>query len=580
MFVKDFLKGQKILIVMLWSSELSKLESSFIDPCFIDQSSEPGRTECIKTAVEHFGIEIKVVLNYYDAIKELTKQTTPGLCDYYAVWVICGPPYPILPIQKNPHTDPNLVGQFIEVLILFWENGGSIVFWADGDPLYYQVNLFLQTARFKELGNKCSELRIGGEHKGGKILFGDKTGELSKPQSFNRNPKVFKDYQRFPLAHNLGKIFEGITISYVQNENNLKPFIPFTRDSSGGISSLFYPSNVTFGYGDIIIDCGFTKCFTEINKDGTFKYIQNIAGWTARPEIHQLTDRNIKPKDWRPKAINYIIQENEIWYGFTKIAKHRLFAIDCSGSVKDNEFYHSELRKILELEYEIGDKIFLWSDKIWEKTRDQMNNFMDQKEGKNGTYSNLIVDIAVKAGVEYRDHLIIVTDGEVPMETVQKGDKKMEKKKIKFKHVTTYLINGNDGNNVNLSVGAAYSRGCPNETYLIKEPNVKLKIFALMQEDLDTLNAIGMITKYKQFKEKFNMLEKAIQAKTIGTFGDQKLSDDLQLLKQRIEVSGIPENKQETFHKKWKVLDRMASGAIKNAFTIDTIAAAKSSTSN
>ncbi|KAH0789975.1 hypothetical protein GPJ56_006102 [Histomonas meleagridis] len=545
---------------MLWSNELSGKEKKYVNPKYIFEPKD-GQTECIKTAVEYFGIEIKVVLNYYDAIQELTKQTTQGFCDYYATWVICGPPYPILPQQNNPHADPNLVGQFIDVLILYWQNGGSIVFWAEGDPLHYQVNLFLQKARFKELEDKCSELRIGGEHKGGKILFGDETGGLSKPQSFNRNPKVFKEIQRFPLAHNLGKIFEGITISYVQDESKMSPFIPFSRDSSGGISSLFYPSHVTCDYGDIIIDCGFTKCFTKMNKDGTFKYIQNIAGWTARPEVHS-RDKNIKPKYWRPKAVIYTVHEGIKWNGFSDIIKHRLFAIDCSGSVRGNIFYHSELRKIIENEYKPGDKIFIWSnlEHLQEKTRSQMEDFMNNKYGNEGTYSDLIADIVVTAGENYHDHLIIVTDGEVPFETVQAGDEKMKANKIKFKHVTTYLIN-NKSNEVNLSVGAPYSRSCPNETYLINAPDVKQKQVSLMKKDLDALNEIGNISTYQQFIENYKLLEEAIQAKTVGTKGDGQLQNDLDLMKQRIMDSNDEYDENE-FQEKWNVLFNMASGAL------------------
>ena len=37
------------------------------------------------------------------------------------------------------------------------------------------------------------------------------------------------------------KLFEGITISYVQNNlDKIEPFIPFAIDNLGGITSLFY----------------------------------------------------------------------------------------------------------------------------------------------------------------------------------------------------------------------------------------------------------------------------------------------------------------------------------------------------
>ena len=82
------------------------------------------------------------------------------------------------------------------------------------------------------------------------------------------------------------KLFEGITISYVQNNlDKIEPFIPFAIDNLGGITSLFYCAD-EFGHGDIIIDCGFTKCFTNMNTSGTYKYFKNIIGWMGKPEFH------------------------------------------------------------------------------------------------------------------------------------------------------------------------------------------------------------------------------------------------------------------------------------------------------
>ena len=131
---------------MLWDYSLNPdNEDHFVQPKYIYVPSQPG-AECIKTAVDFYGISLYTVQNYEDAINELTNQTTPGFCDYYAVWVFCGPPISILPEKDK---DPNLVCQFNEVLIQFWKNGGSIVFFAANEPLTYQVNLFLEEVQFE-----------------------------------------------------------------------------------------------------------------------------------------------------------------------------------------------------------------------------------------------------------------------------------------------------------------------------------------------------------------------------------------------------------------------------------------------
>ena len=42
----------------------------------------------IKKVVDYYGVELKIIINYEDAIIELTKQTKKGFCDYYAFLVI------------------------------------------------------------------------------------------------------------------------------------------------------------------------------------------------------------------------------------------------------------------------------------------------------------------------------------------------------------------------------------------------------------------------------------------------------------------------------------------------------------
>ena len=50
----------------------------------------------------------------------------------------------------------------------------------------------------------------------------------------------FNDIQRQSLSHNLYNIFEGIRIRQMNVKlDDIKPFIPFARDSEGGITSFF-----------------------------------------------------------------------------------------------------------------------------------------------------------------------------------------------------------------------------------------------------------------------------------------------------------------------------------------------------
>ena len=320
---KDALKGQKILIVMLWSKTLNSDENECIHKDYLTKPS-PESEACLKDALDFLGITMDIVENYRDAIERITSKTNNGKCPYYAIWVINGPPFEDLPDGSK---ESFLLGQFLEVLKIFWEKGGALIFLAEGWKLQYQTNEFLKMIDFD--GEKVDFYLVGDdeekgtiEHKGGKFLEADYSGKLEKAQTFSKKIELFGGLQREKLSHNLFILFEGDTICYASTDESKKlyPFHPFSRDSENGISSLFYLSD-TKKRGDIFIDCGFTKLFINMKKDDTaFRYFQNIASWSARTSIHLYYD-NIDVKLWRPESINYEIDINKKWTKFIKKKK-------------------------------------------------------------------------------------------------------------------------------------------------------------------------------------------------------------------------------------------------------------------
>ena len=85
-------------------------------------------------SLNEFGIETIIVQNYKSAISEIRSG------EYSEVWVICGRHDGKMPDNSE---GANLSSQFIEVLIIYWESGGGIVFWTDNSPLTAEVNFFL-----------------------------------------------------------------------------------------------------------------------------------------------------------------------------------------------------------------------------------------------------------------------------------------------------------------------------------------------------------------------------------------------------------------------------------------------------
>ena len=329
---ENSLQGQKILIVMLWSCALSEVENKLLDPKNIEQINEQN-SKCIKNTVAYLGVKVKTVLNYEDAIKEITKKDENGKCNYYTVWVMCGPNLNRLPDNSKY---AGLVEQFIDCLILYWQNGGAVVLFCDNDPLYFQANMFLEKIKFKGDINK-TKLRITGNDLGTKTLRGyNANGNLTMNSIYDTGTiRLPNGTERMPLGRNVPQIYEGETISHSNSNNNedIKPFIPFAKNSSGNICIMIYGTQGK--EGDIIIDCGYTKVFINMSTEdiATWRYIQNIAGFLARPEAHMIYDDGETAKNYRPKGVDFKIDKLNLYKGLKAQELDVVYMIDSTGSM-------------------------------------------------------------------------------------------------------------------------------------------------------------------------------------------------------------------------------------------------------
>ena len=228
-----------------------------------------------------------------------------------------GPNYAILP--NNNIEGAYYIGQFLEVLRLFWMNGGAVILLSENEPFTYQTNLFLDMIEFPGQYKKAN-FRIGGNYKGGGVMKGIDIGEL-KPGTFNKKINTCEQYERPTIGHHLSEINEGLTVAFTNYDiEKIKPFIPFSRNLDGGVNAMFYIGEE--GRGDIVIDCSYTKFLSDMKNLGTAKYIQNIGAWSARIEYHY-TQEYLQPSEYRPKLVEYKIDYNKKWTKFEKKPKSK-----------------------------------------------------------------------------------------------------------------------------------------------------------------------------------------------------------------------------------------------------------------
>ena len=584
MYKEGSFKNKKILIVMLYSAEMDPRENPYLSYRFIEKS-QPGKYYCIKTALEYLKIQVDYAIDYETAIEKLT-YNEDGYCEYYACLILSGQPFPELPRNSNKdlytnNAQASLLGEFIKVVIKFWENGGGLGLFSDNAPFTFQTNLILE-----KIFNGGINFRVGGFHEGKKILKGVESKNLEEKGTFNRKVEIIDNiYERPLITHSLYEMYEGNTVSYIiENPNNeeklyfgknedlkmitnpekLKPFIPLSKDSDGGYNSLFYCSNGD--EGDIIIDCSYTKFFLEMDTTGTPRYLMNICSWLAAIEKHKIKRDcidaiNFKPKfvdvkiDWDAKFDRFMERKNKVKNMKT------LFVVDKSASVYNQEIYFNKVFHLLMTNFypERGDAFYTWNEDKEKLELDDLKDFFEEMDGQKGTNSSLIADIAEEEKDNNFEHLIIITDGDVKKEEIDKSDKKFKEYGLHFSFVSCFIIDTGDIKSE--SVGCPYSRDCPGFTYIVDKNGNQKELASLFDEDIQIFNNLNEIKTYEDFILKYGNIHRIFRAKCLGKETDEELTKKFNEFKKNINV---PEDKIEDFNKKIGEIEFMINGGLRN----------------
>ncbi|KAK8886006.1 hypothetical protein M9Y10_041465 [Tritrichomonas musculus] len=335
MYKKNAFEGQKILICCYWSKSIAgEDESDWVDPVYL--TSQYNKNKCVADIISYYGIGVEVAINYRKAIAEL--QTG----QYYAAWIICGDNNENLPDEKATKSgEAYFVDQFIECVERFWKSGGSVVWWCDNDPLFFQANKFLEIAEFPGEVRKTN-LRLVKGSEGMKYIKAGNITTNKKGIFDNQRELNFGKFIRPSVAHNLVSLYEGQTISRANNPNDIAPFRPFAYDSEGGLISLYFASTADDKCGDVFIDTGFTKLFNELKfsgNDGTQRYVQNIAAFTAQYQKHLRDLGENGPRIYRPVKFSFTIDESRKSNSVTKAMDPSfdiIYMVDATGSMSSH----------------------------------------------------------------------------------------------------------------------------------------------------------------------------------------------------------------------------------------------------
>ena len=291
-------KGLKVLICVFYDKTIApEFESDFIKIENLTKRFDKNK-RCLKEAFDYYGIKIEIVSNYKDSINKLKTG------EFYACWILCGNGIK-LPFDGNI----NLIYQFIECLEIFWKNGGALIWFCNNEPLLYELNIFLEKCKFPENKMQPVKFKFVGKHYSQSAILRGNINKNSKG-IFDKT-SIISDgkYERLFISHNLARINEGKTISYVNDPENIFPFKPFAYDNNNGLTIIYYLPSSEYKNGDIIIDGGFTKLFNELENEGTFRYIQNLIAYTTKFSKRQFENPNWL-NNFHLDSFDYIINED------------------------------------------------------------------------------------------------------------------------------------------------------------------------------------------------------------------------------------------------------------------------------
>lgn len=220
----------------------------------------------------------------------------------------------------------------------------------------------------------------------------------------------------------------------------------------------------------------------------------------------------------------------------------RIFAIDFSSSIEGSELYHSTLANLVKKLSNPGDLFVLWDHAFRFVSVDELMGIVERKEGGGGTSPIAIAEAVLTVDGYQEMELVIVTDGQVPLKSIDQCDTLISEHKMKFKQVTAYLV----GSEADLSVVCPFIRYSPTNIVVVTsegESAVTKNITFLSEEDIAVIENVSTISNFAQFDRAYESLERVLRARTIGTSGDAKLKDAMIAMQSRIiRSSGIDAN--------------------------------------
>jgi hypothetical protein len=214
----------------------------------------------------------------------------------------------------------------------------------------------------------------------------------------------------------------------------------------------------------------------------------------------------------------------------------RLFAIDYSTSVTGNSFYYQEVSTIVKDNLRGGDVVILWDHGYRQVTPEELEIVIESQSGGGGTAPVAIAEAVSVLGKSTSWHLVLITDGQVGVTSIDQCDNFVKDEGLSFRFVTGFIIGGEG----NLSVLCPFTRDCSHIVHSIGMSGssiVRHEVARVNDEDVLLLSKIEEIQTVERFESSFESLRRSLTARTLGTVGDRRLRNEVIDLQNRLARS-------------------------------------------
>ncbi|OHT08007.1 hypothetical protein TRFO_23625 [Tritrichomonas foetus] len=215
----------------------------------------------------------------------------------------------------------------------------------------------------------------------------------------------------------------------------------------------------------------------------------------------------------------------------------RTFAIDFSRSTKDNTSYHSYVRKLIDDNYRDGDIIVMWDHEFKIVDVNDFRQLNDSLSGRGGTSPISVAQACHTVGEKGQEHLILITDGQVDVDSIDQADQYVVSNGVKFQLITAYVIKSSLIDGVNMSVICPFTRNCPHTIYEVTfdaDTPKTAELASVAEDDLIIARDIDLINSIEDFMKNYPSLLRALTARTMGTVGDRELRNKVIKMQNRI----------------------------------------------